>query len=542
MIDGNLFKKAVLSGAYHLQNHKNEVDELNVFPVPDGDTGTNMSMTAMAAAELLQTMEDPTVAQVAQQTASSMLRGARGNSGVILSLLFRGIARGLKSSKNLTSKRWVSAMKAGVEEAYKAVMKPTEGTILTVARVAMEEIEKADQPDCAKLFGDMLRAAEKALQETPNILPVLQKAGVVDAGGKGLVLLFEGMLRVLEGKEGVSLKTQEPSRKLQSPAAEFEGEITFTYCTEYIVNCSEQSADALALRAYLESIGDSVVVVDDGAIIKVHLHTDHPGKAIEEGLTFGPLQNLKIDNMRMQHQNKAQQARQSRKDDAYRAVDPDILYGFVAVGAGQGIRDLFLDLGADQVVSGGQTMNPSTEDLLQAIHATPAKTVFVLPNNKNIILTADQTVKLADRQVCVLQTKTIPEGIAAMLAFNPEADLNANCVDMTKAFDRVTTGLVTFASRDSEFDGKKIRKNDILAMHNKRILAVEQDVNRAAYRLIKKLTRSQHRFLTILYGADVTQQQAQKLLDAVYEKYADHLEVNLIQGGQPVYYYMISLE
>lgn len=541
MIDGILLKQAIISGAYHLQNHRSEVDELNVFPVPDGDTGTNMSRTAMAAAEVLTTLESPTVAEVAQQTASAMLRGARGNSGVILSLLFRGIANGLKGSKNLTPKKLISALHFGVEAAYKAVMKPTEGTMLTVARMAFEGIENSEQSDVVKLFSEMVEAAERALASTPEMLPVLKKAGVVDAGGKGLLFIFEGMQKVLEGGNAVELEQQAVETRLQNPAAEFEGEITFTYCTEYIVNCAEKT-DPLALRAYLESIGDSVVVVADEQIIKVHVHTEHPGNAIEEGLKFGSLTSLKIDNMKAQHQSKARQAKQSKKDHEYKAVNPQIPYGFVAVGTGQGIKELFLDLGVNKVVSGGQTMNPSTEDLLQAIHAVPAKTVFVLPNNKNIIMAAEQAMKLADREVCVLQTKTIPEGIAAMLAFEPEADLATNCVGMTKAFDRVTTGLVTYAARDSEFDGKRILKNEILGMHNKRILLVDKEVNRAANRLLKKLVKGSHQFLTIFYGSDVSPQQAQRLYDAVYEKFGNDLEINLIAGGQPVYYYMLSVE
>lgn len=541
MIDGILFKQAIISGAYHLQNHRSEVDELNVFPVPDGDTGTNMSRTAMTAAELLTTLESPTVSEVAQQTASAMLRGARGNSGVILSLLFRGIANGLNGSKNLTPKKFISALHFGVEAAYKAVMKPTEGTMLTVARMAFEGIKNSEQSDVVKLFSKMVEAADKALASTPEMLPVLKKAGVVDAGGKGLLFIFEGMQKVLEGGSVVELRQQTVEARLQNPAAEFEGEITFTYCTEYIVNCAEKT-DPLALRAYLESIGDSVVVVADEQIIKVHVHTEHPGNAIEEGLKFGSLTSLKIDNMKAQHQNKARQAKQSKKDREYKAVNPQIPYGFVAVGTGQGIKELFLDLGVNKVVSGGQTMNPSTEDLLQAIHAVSAKTVFVLPNNKNIIMAAEQAMKLADREVCVLQTKTIPEGIAAMLAFEPEADLATNCVGMTKAFDRVTTGLVTYAARDSEFDGKRILKNEILGMHNKRILLVDKEVNRAANRLLKKLVKGSHQFLTIFYGSDVSTQQAQRLYDAVYEKFGDNLEINLIAGGQPVYYYMLSVE
>lgn len=546
MVNGLIFKDAVISGANNIANQKAKVDELNVFPVPDGDTGTNMSMTATAAAKALDALDNPTVAEAADCTASAMLRGARGNSGVILSLLFRGISKGLKGAEELTPHNLADALSQGVKAAYKAVMKPTEGTVLTVARLAAEHATAVAGrvENVVELFDEIVSAAADALAHTPEQLPVLKQAGVVDAGGKGLLVILEGMRSVIrDGKKIERLEqgaVEQP--KLQNAAAEFEGEIAFTYCTEFIVNRGSHDKGALALRAYLESIGDSVVVVEDEDIIKVHVHTDNPGNAIQEGLKFGYLTNMKIDNMRDQHESKAHQARQSKKQEEYAAVDESVEFGFVAVAAGQGIQALFGDLGVDKVVSGGQTMNPSTDDILGAIHSVPAKTVFVLPNNKNIIMAAEQAEKLADRKVCVLQTRTIPQGISAMLAFDPDRSLAQNRVDMTKAIDRVATGQVTFAARDSEYEGHKIKKGEILAIENGRMSFIEKDVTKAAYKLIKSMYKRDSQFVTIIYGADVTDDAAERLQEIVSAKLGDSAEVSLINGGQPVYYYILSVE
>lgn len=546
VVNGLIFKDAVISGANNIANQKAKVDELNVFPVPDGDTGTNMSMTATAAAKALDALDNPTVAEAADCTASAMLRGARGNSGVILSLLFRGISKGLKGAEELTPYNLADALSQGVKAAYKAVMKPTEGTVLTVARLAAEHATAVAGrvENVVELFDEIVSAAADALAHTPEQLPVLKQAGVVDAGGKGLLVILEGMRSVIrDGKKIERLEqgaVEQP--KLQNAAAEFEGEIAFTYCTEFIVNRGSHDKGALALRAYLESIGDSVVVVEDEDIIKVHVHTDNPGNAIQEGLKFGYLTNMKIDNMRDQHESKAHQARQSKKQEEYAAVDESVEFGFVAVAAGQGIQTLFGDLGVNKVVSGGQTMNPSTDDILGAIHSVPAKTVFVLPNNKNIIMAAEQAEKLADRKVCVLQTRTIPQGISAMLAFDPDRSFAQNRVDMTKAIDRVATGQVTFAARDSEYEGHKIKKGEILAIENGRMSFIEKDVTKAAYKLIKSMYKRDSQFVTIIYGADVTDDAAERLQEIVSAKLGDSAEVSLINGGQPVYYYILSVE
>ncbi|WMJ21996.1 DAK2 domain-containing protein [Paludicola sp. MB14-C6] len=549
MIQGNVLAKAIISGANNITNNKQMVDELNVFPVPDGDTGTNMSMTINAGKKELELLDNPTVEKAAEVAASALLRGARGNSGVILSLLFRGFAKGLKGKTEANGQDLAKALTLGVEAAYKAVMKPTEGTILTVARVAAEHAtELALQTnDTTIVFDEIVARAKEALDQTPEMLPVLKKAGVVDAGGMGLLVIFKGMQAVICSGEEVKTVEKTTTNKAVAPVlnavAEYEGEITFTYCTEFIVDKKEDCPDALKLRAYLETIGDSVVCVDDETIIKVHVHTNNPGNALQEGLKFGQLINMKIENMREQHQAKINESERTKASDEYLPVDPEKQFGFVAVCAGAGLQGLFADLGVDKIVSGGQTMNPSTDDILRAIEATPAETVFVLPNNKNIIMAAEQAVKLADRRVCVLQTRTIPQGISAMLAFDPEASYSENRLNMTKQFDRVQTGLVTFAARDSEFDGHSIKKGEILGLDNGKLSFTEKDLNKALLRLTKTLAKkSDGTFITIIYGSDVTDEQAEKVYNSISEKYGNEYEINLINGGQPVYYYILSVE
>lgn len=547
MINGSLLRDAIISAAYDIQNQKQKVDELNVFPVPDGDTGTNMSMTIGASIKELELLKEPTVEETAKTAASALLRGARGNSGVILSLLFRGFANGLKGKVEANGVDLAEALTSGVEAAYKAVMKPTEGTILTVARVAAEKgRETALQTnDALEVFEAIVNQAETTLEETPEMLPVLKKAGVVDAGGKGFTVIFTAMLRVFKGGEvvkpagGASAK---PAQVKRTAVAEASGDIKFAYCTEYIVNKKKNADNPLKLRAYLESIGDCVVVVDDEDIIKVHVHSNHPGNAIEEALKFGMLTNLKIENMKEQHSAQVLEAEQLKEDDTYVPVDPQMPYGFVAVAAGAGMQALFQDLGVNSVVTGGQTMNPSTEDILKAIHATPAETVFVLPNNKNIIMAAEQAIKLADRRVCVLQTRTIPQGISAMLAFDPDKSFSENRVSMTKALDKVQTGQITFAARDSDFDGHNIKAGELLAMENGKLAFVDKDLNRALVKLTKSMVRKDSNFVTVLYGADISDDQAAEAYELLRSKLSDNVEINLINGGQPVYYYIVSVE
>lgn len=544
MLSGKILRDAIISGANNIINNKESVDELNVFPVPDGDTGTNMSMTIRnAVAELNMLSDSVTVETVAQTAASAMLRGARGNSGVILSLLFRGLSKGLAGKHEATVEDYCNALKLGAEAAYKSVMKPTEGTILTVARVAAEKANDAQCKDFPELFDVLTTAAKETLDQTPEMLPVLKKAGVVDAGGMGYYTILKGMASVICGGVMIGAKEETATEKavVTNAAGTFETDIEFTYCTEFIVIKSDVNKDATKLRAFLESIGDCVVVVDDDSIIKVHVHTEHPGKALEEGILYGSLINLKIENMKEQHKGAAAKAEMQKKQKLAPA-EPVKDFGFVSVTSGAGLEDLFKDLGVDVIVRGGQTMNPSTEDILEAINATPARNIFVLPNNKNIIMAAEQAVKLTDRNVIVLQTRTIPQGITAMLAFDESSDFSTNGVNMTKALDNVGSGSITFAVRDSDFEGKQIKKGEILAMENGKLAFVEKDVTKALIKITKKLIRSGSSYITIIYGSDVTDKTAQAAFEALRAKISDDIEIVLVNGGQPVYYYLISVE
>lgn len=559
MFSGDILRDAIISGANYIYNERQRVDELNVFPVPDGDTGTNMSMSIGNAARELSKQAGKNAGEIAQIAASALLRGARGNSGVITSLLFRGIAKGLKGSDEVTSENLVSALEFGVEAAYKAVMKPTEGTILTVARVASEEAKKAaaDGADALNTFKAALEGAKVALDDTPNLLPTLKKAGVVDAGGRGLVVIFEGMLSVFENGKMVEIENAPAidngeGESARNAAGEFEAEITFTYCTEFLVSRKEDKTDndAAELRAYLETIGDCVVVVDDSEIIKVHVHTDHPGNALEKAITFGQLINLKIENMRDQHERAKHDAQNAKKKPVNNStntekivsVEPTEDMGFVSVCVGEGLENLFRELGVNTLVSGGQTMNPSTDDILKAIENTPAKTVFVLPNNKNIIMAAEQAVPLSSRKVIVLPTRTIPMGISALISFDPDLSDEENAINMQNAFGNVSTGQITFAARDSDFDGLKIKKDDLMAMENGNIVFTESDLTRCAVKLCQKMCKKNVQFLTLIYGEDVDEATADRIQAELNEKFDGKIEITVINGGQPVYYFIISAE
>ncbi len=541
-ISGKLLRDAVISGANNISNQKQAVDELNVFPVPDGDTGTNMSMTiSNAAAELKNTPDGAAAGEVAKKAASAMLRGARGNSGVILSLIFRGLSKGLGGKETATAEDLSAALKLGVDAAYKSVMKPTEGTILTVAREAYENTAEDAKSGitAAEFLKKYIEQAEISLEKTPELLPALKKAGVVDAGGKGFIVILEGMYSVLSGG-GIISGTDEVKPSAPAAVAASSEEIKFAYCTEFIVR-KGNAKDPIALRAFLETIGDCVVVVDDEEIIKVHVHSNNPGKAIEEGLKFGELVTVKIENMREQHNNviKADKAVQVNRKAP---VKPEKDVGFVAVAAGDGIEALFRDLGVDNVVRGGQTMNPSTEDILEAIEQTPAHNVFVLPNNKNIIMAAEQSVKLADRNVAVLQTRSIPQGISAMMNYDPEQSFSANSGIMTEAIDRVASGQITFAVRDSEYDGHKIKQGEILAMDNGKIAFTEKNLAKALVRLTKRLISSSSSYITVIYGSDVSDEDAAEAFEQLRSKVSGDIDIVLVNGGQPVYYYIISVE
>ena len=557
MFNGDTLRDAMISAANNLTNNRKQIDDLNVFPVPDGDTGTNMSMTLGNSARELEKLSGETAGKVAKVNASALLRGARGNSGVITSLLFRGFAKGIGDDEFVTADNIAAAFELGVEAAYKAVMKPTEGTILTVARVASEYARAAldGGKDALGVFDAAIEGAKTALEQTPELLPTLKKAGVVDAGGKGFVTILEGMMSVF--KDGVMINSnavaEAPAEEegSVSAAGEFETEITFTYCTEFIVNRStESNKEPSELRAYLETIGDCVVVVDDDEIIKVHVHTDHPGNAIEKALTFGQLVHMKIENMRDQHE-RAKHDSQSAKQKPAKSVDrtetftpvaPTKPVGFVSVCAGEGLASLFKDLGVDTVVSGGQTMNPSTDDILRAVESTPAETVYVLPNNKNIIMAAEQTIPISTRKVIVIHTRTIPQGISAMLSFDPDTDVEANAIEMQKATERIATGQVTFAARDSDFDGHQIKKGELLAMLGGKISFTETDLEKSVMKLLKQMVKRDSQFITVIYGEDVTDEQAAELEEQIQAKYGSKAEITVINGGQPIYYYILSVE
>lgn len=560
MINGLVLKNAIISGANNIINQKAEIDALNIFPVPDGDTGTNMSMTITAAKNELLKLDDGTpVCEVAKKTASALLRGARGNSGVILSLIFRGFAKGLADSEEADAKSVVKALGLGVDAAYKAVMKPTEGTILTVARVAYEAgIEACSMvEDTTEMWQVICAAADQALLTTPDLLPVLKKAGVVDAGGKGLCVIFKGMLSVIEGGEMIECSSDTAGAAaadedaFRSAAAEFDDDIRFTYCTEFIVGRNiETEKTPLDLRAYLETIGDCVVVVDDDEIIKVHVHTEQPGNALQAALEHGQLLTVKVENMKEQHRKAAEENNAAKSDKKAAApqklepAEPTEDIGFVAVAAGEGVKLLFKDLGCTHIVSGGQSMNPSTDDILEAILATPAKTVFVLPNNKNIIMAAEQTVPLVkDRRVIIIPSRTIPQGMVSMLAFDPDMEIEGNKRAMFDALSNVSTGMVTFAARDSEFGSTKIKKGEIIALENGKLTITEKESYvKAAVKLTKSMINRNTSFITVIYGNGVTEEEAMEACEQIRSKAGSSVEVTLIEGDQPVYYFIISVE
>ncbi|MGN1328108.1 MAG: DAK2 domain-containing protein [Eubacterium sp.] len=553
MITGLMFRDSIISAANNISNSRQAVDALNVFPVPDGDTGTNMSMTITAAAkEMAALPDDCTIDEASSRCASALLRGARGNSGVILSLIFRGFSKGFKGITEAGAQDIANAFKEGVEAAYKAVMKPTEGTILTVVREASEAAQKMAeiQDEPLEVAFAALQAAKEALAKTPELLPVLKKAGVVDAGGQGLILVFEGMESVwhngvivqpLDGSGVTPVST--PSK---STVANASDDIEFGYCSEFLIEKSSSSKekDPLKLRAYLESIGDCVVVVDDSDIIKVHVHSNEPGNVIQAALKYGQLINIKIDNMRYQHANAEVGVKDGGEVITPSVQKPENEYGFVAVCAGEGLTELFSDIGADVVVSGGQTMNPSTDDILNAVMSTPAKTVFVLPNNKNIIMAAEQAAPLAsDREVRVLQTKTIPQGISAMLSFDETVSADENQMNMMDAANAVETAQVTFAARDSEVEGKAVKQGEIMGLCNGKIKFIGDDITDIAFKSADKIfKRNEHSLVTIIYGEGVSEEDAVKVEEKLSAKYGSDIEISVVDGGQPIYYFIISVE
>ncbi len=539
-IGGVEFAGMLTAAAAMIENNKASLNELNVFPVPDGDTGTNMSMTIGAAASQLASGPiSKSLSDVSGLVASSLLRGARGNSGVILSLLFRGMSKRFKGKAEADAPLLAEAMKNGVEAAYGAVMKPAEGTVLTVSRMAADAaLNSADAgDDIYTLLEKASSAAEEALALTPTQNPVLAKANVVDAGGQGYCYVLRGFLSALRGETVAVLETSEESAVFEK----FETEdIKFAYCTEFLINRTDKDKSALKLRAYLESIGDCVVVVDDEEIIKVHVHSNNPGKVIEEALTFGTLSKIKIENMKEQH---TELLVHTAEPEPAVSAEPEKDYGFVSVAAGAGLAEVFSDLGADRIVEGGQTMNPSTADILQEIEKIPARTVFVLPNNKNIELAARQTVGLVSgsKRVVVIPTHSIPAGISAMLAFDPSATAEENTEAMKDAIGRVTAGSITYAARNSVYEGHDIAEGDFLSLKNGRVSAITKTRDEAVEALLDATGGGEDGIITLFYGESVKEREAEEVADIIRGRFPD-AEVSVVNGGQPVYYYILSVE
>ena len=536
-----------------LEENKQRINELNVFPVPDGDTGTNMSLTMNSAAIELGRKQTDTVGAVADCAASALLRGARGNSGVILSLLFRGIAKSLKGRENANAAEFAAAVSAGVDAAYKAVMKPAEGTILTVSRLGAQaavEFTK-ESTDFEAMLEALLAAAREALADTQNINPVLRRAGVVDAGGEGFVLVMDAMLGYLQGRTAAPVIAAAPAAaaapKEGADFSEFDtGEITFGYCTEFIV-ARENNKSPELLRSFLNNLGDCVVVVDDDEIIKVHVHTNVPGEVLTEALTYGPLQTVKIENMRNQHtalsgsDAPAAPEAETAPEAEPAVAAPEKQFGVVAVSAGEGMANLFRELGVDRVVTGGQTMNPSTEDILTEVNKTPAEVVFVLPNNKNIIMAAQQCIPLSDKKVIVIPTKTVPQGITAMLSFDPASAEDVIEAELSAAIESVHTAQITYAARDSDFDGHDIHKGEYLALMDGALLGSNADLDKVLLAIADAAADLDPEIVSIYYGEDVKADAAQHAAELIGGR-LPMSDVNVVDGGQPVYYYMISFE
>ena len=560
-INSKLLARMFLAGAKNLDSKKDWINELNVFPVPDGDTGTNMTMTIMSAAKEVSSLTEPTMAELAKAISSGSLRGARGNSGVILSQLFRGFCKVIKEYDEIDVTILCEACQKAVERAYKAVMKPKEGTILTVAKGAAEKaLELSDETeDVVTFVEEVIKQAEYVLDQTPEMLPVLKQAGVVDSGGQGLVQVLKGAYDALIGKEiDYTIEGAPTGAAPAKISAETEAEIKFGYCTEFIIvlNAPMSDNEEHAYKAFLESIGDSIVVVADDEIVKTHVHTNDPGLALQKALTFGSLSKIKIDNMREEHQEKLIKdsqklaAQQKAEEEAYEAAQADEKtnnmpakeMGFVSVSIGEGMNEVFRGLGVDYLIEGGQTMNPSTEDMLNAIEHVNAKTVFILPNNKNIIMAANQAVDLVeDKQIIVIPTKTIPQGITALVNYIPDHSAEENKEQMMAEIENVKTGQVTYAVRDTEIDGKTIKQNDFMGIGDKSILSVGTDLKATTLEMVDAMVDEDSAIVSIYFGSDSDEDSANELAAAIEEKYPD-VEVEVNDGGQPIYYYVISVE
>ena len=541
VIDAKTLQKAFLAGAKGLEAKKEWINELNVFPVPDGDTGTNMTLTIMAAAKEVAAIENPTMETLAKAISSGSLRGARGNSGVILSQLFRGFTKEIKTVDVVTTTTLANAFVRGTETAYKAVMKPKEGTILTVAKgMADKAVELVSQTEDIILFCEkVIEHGDYVLSQTPEMLPVLKQAGVVDSGGQGLMQVVKGALDGLRGKEiDLTVEDSKPAAKTAGAAAVEDFDIRYGYCTEFIINVEKQydMDTEQEFKGYLESIGDSIVVVSDDDVVKVHVHTNDPGLAIQKALTYGSLSRMKIDNMREEHQERL------IKESEKKADEPRKPYGFIAVSIGDGLGEIFKGIGADYLIEGGQTMNPSTEDVLNAIDCVNADTIYILPNNKNIILAAEQAKSLtADKEIVVVPSKTVPQGITALINFAPDLSPEENTRVMVTEMGKVKTGQITYAVRTTMIDGMEIHEGDIMGLGDQGMLAVGQKVEETAVSALKKMVDEDSELISIYYGCDVTEEDAQAVLEQAQEV-CPECEIELHSGGQPIYYYLISVE
>ena len=555
-IDGIRFKQMVLHGSAAIAVQKQKINDLNVFPVPDGDTGTNMSLTIAAAATELKRSESASIGQAAATTASALLRGARGNSGVILSLLFRGIGKVLKGHDTADGVLFAAALQEGVGAAYGAVMKPAEGTVLTVSRLASRRAVEAaaERNDIEFVLVEAISEGYKALAQTTDMNPVLKKAGVVDAGGQGYLVILEGMLAALRG-EPMPETANETAQEKADFASLTDEDITFTFDTVFIVRKKDPNVDLAPFRAYLNTIGDSLVIGEDDEAFKVHVHTDIPGNALNESQKYGTLELAKIENMRTQFEDMAA-GRQAHSTDDLEAIEaeleaqkdggsavaaPEKRYGFLSVCAGDGIADVFRDLGVDGIISGGQTMNPSTESILHEIDKVPAEVVFVLPNNKNIVMAAQQCVGLTDKEVVVVPTHTIPQGITAMMAVDTELDTRVLLDTMTAAIENVTTAQITYAARNSDFDGFNINEGDYLGLLGGKLFNTDTDITALLTKLAQEAASREAEFVTLFYGEDVTEEQA-AAAEEIFARHCSGAEISLLPGGQPVYYYIISIE
>lgn len=544
-VDVKMLSRMFLSGAKNLEAKKEWINELNVFPVPDGDTGTNMTLTIMSAASEVSALSDPTMKTLAKAISSGSLRGARGNSGVILSQLLRGFTRVIEKADKVDAPTFARAFEKGVETAYKAVMKPKEGTILTVARgAAIKAMEIAeDAENLESFFADVIAEAEAVLARTPEMLPVLKEAGVVDSGGQGLLEVLKGAFDGYLGKE-IDLTFEKPKSGVSvKPVSAEESDIKFGYCTEFIIMLEKEfpEKEEHAFKEYLMSIGDSLVVVADDEIVKVHVHTNDPGQAIQKALTYGQLSNMKIDNMRLEHHEKV--IKEAEKMAAQQAAqEPAKEVGFISVSVGDGMGQIFRELGADYLIEGGQTMNPSTEDVLQAIARVNAENIFIFPNNKNIILAANQARDLTeDKNIIVIPTKTIPQGITALISYVPDKTVEQNTEEMMEAMKNVKTGQITYAVRDTKIDDKEIRQGDIMGIGDHGILAVGKEIEDTAVAMVQEMADEDSEIISVYYGADVTAEDAEQFAARLEELYPD-FDVELNEGGQPIYYYVVSVE